>query len=62
MTDFIESACPYCGEGVEIDIDRSGGSRQRFVQDCPVCCQPWEVEVTRDSDDDWEVTLRAADE
>ena len=62
MTDFVGSACPYCGEEVEIDIDPGGGSRQRFVQDCPVCCQPWEVEVTRDSDDDWAITLRTADE
>jgi len=63
MTDFVASSCPYCGEWVEIGIDRSGGSRQRFVQDCPVCCQPWEVEAALDSDgEDWEIALRTGDE
>jgi hypothetical protein len=62
MSEFIDSTCPYCGEEVELDIDPGGGRRQRFVEDCPVCCQPWEVEVIRDADDDWEVTLRTADE
>jgi hypothetical protein len=32
------------------------------VQDCPVCCQPWQVEVTRDRDGDWNATLRTGDE
>jgi hypothetical protein len=58
----IPSACPYCGEPVEILVDDAGGARQRYVEDCPVCCQPWQVEVTRDRDGDWDATLRTADE
>jgi hypothetical protein len=59
---FLPLTCPYCGEDVELDIDATGGSRQRFVQDCPVCCQPWQVEVMEDRDGDWEASLRTGDE
>jgi hypothetical protein len=62
MTESLPLSCPYCGEEVDLDIDDTGGSRQSYVQDCPVCCQPWQVEVTRDSDGDWSATLRTGDE
>jgi hypothetical protein len=62
MSDFLPLTCPYCGEPVELDVDEAGGSRQAFVQDCPVCCQPWQVDVSRDRDGDWTATLRTADE
>jgi transposase-like protein len=61
VTEFLPLTCPYCGEEVELDVDDSGGSRQSFVQDCPVCCQPWQVEVTRDRDGDWQATLQTGD-
>jgi len=62
MTDPLFLTCPYCGEGVDLDVDETGGARQSFVQDCPVCCQPWQVELLRDRDGDWSATLRTADE
>ncbi len=37
--------CPYCGEMVTIELDVGGGARQQYVQDCEVCCRPWQVEV-----------------
>jgi hypothetical protein len=37
--------CPYCGEEAEIALDPGGGSHQAYVEDCPVCCQPWSVRV-----------------
>ena len=37
--------CPYCGEAIEIAVDASGGSTQDYVEDCQVCCQPWQVHV-----------------
>jgi hypothetical protein len=55
-------SCPYCGESVELDIDESGGSRQAFVQDCPVCCRPWQVKVFQNRDGGWQATLRTSDE
>jgi cysteine-rich CPXCG protein len=62
MTEPLPRSCPYCGEDVELDIDDSAGSRQAFVQDCPVCCRPWEVLISRDRYGEWSVTLRTADE
>lgn len=37
--------CPYCGEETEITVDPGGGSKQAYVEDCPVCCSPWMVHV-----------------
>jgi transposase-like protein len=58
----IPLTCPYCGEPVDLDVDEGGGSRQSYVQDCTVCCQPWQVTVTRDREGDWDAVLRTADE
>ena len=38
-------ACPYCGAPNEIALDPSGGRRQDYVEDCQVCCQPWNVRI-----------------
>jgi hypothetical protein len=37
--------CPRCFETNFIAVDPSGGRRQRFVEDCPVCCNPIAFEV-----------------
>ena len=34
-----EIMCPYCGEFIEVFIDPSV-SRQRYIEDCQVCCRP----------------------
>jgi hypothetical protein len=40
---IIVVTCPYCGEPVEITVEPDlMGS---LVQDCEVCCQPWDVRV-----------------
>jgi hypothetical protein len=62
MTEPMALSCPYCGESVDLDIDEGGGSRQAYVEDCPVCCQPWQVEVVRDRGGDWTASLRTSDE
>jgi len=62
MGERIPLSCPYCGEEVELDVEDTGWSQQSFVQDCPVCCQPWQVEVTRDHYGDLSATLRTNDE
>jgi len=36
-------SCPYCGESVEIVLDPGSGTRQEYVEDCEVCCRPWQV-------------------
>ena len=62
MSDPRSLSCPYCGEPVDVAIDEGGGSSQSYVEDCPVCCRPWQVEVSRDPDDGWIATLRTSDE
>lgn len=37
--------CPYCSEAVTIALDAGGGPVQEYVEDCEVCCQPWQVSV-----------------
>ena len=54
--------CPYCGEDVELVIDEGGGDQQSYVEDCPVCCRPWQVEVALDRGEGWTATLRTSDE
>jgi len=45
QTEFIVT-CPYCGEQVEIYLEPE--IRGQLVQDCEVCCQPWNVHITTD--------------
>ena len=54
--------CPYCGEEVEIALDPGGGEAQQYVQDCEICCQPWQVGVHYDLEGRAEVTATALDE
>lgn len=44
-TSGVEVECPYCGETVEITLDAAGGAVQDYVEDCEVCCRPWQVHV-----------------
>jgi hypothetical protein len=32
--------CAGCGEWNETTVDESAGRRQRYVEDCQVCCKP----------------------
>lgn len=43
--------CPYCGEEVEIYLEPD--IIGTLVQDCEVCCRPWQVRVSRDLDGRW---------
>ena len=42
----VDVTCPYCGEVVAISLDPGGGATQEYVEDCPVCCRPWQVSVS----------------
>ena len=54
--------CPYCGEEVEIAIDPGGGPAQLYVEDCEICCQPWQVSVSYDEAGQAEVVVTVLDE
>ncbi len=53
----FQVVCPYCGEEqtIYLEPDVMG----TLVQDCEVCCQPWQVHVTRDSEDRYVEVTRA---
>ncbi len=56
----VEVECPYCGEVVAIAPDAGGGSTQEYVEDCPVCCQPWQVHLRYDAEGAVEIRLEQA--
>jgi Cysteine-rich CPXCG len=39
MQDESSYICDACGEEIIVPIDLSQGTRQKYVEDCPVCCQ-----------------------
>ena len=52
MQDEASYICGTCGEEIVIPIDPSAGRSQRYVEDCPVCCNPnvIRVELERDGE------------
>ena len=44
---FVVVNCPYCGEPFETSADTSAGPCD-YVEDCQVCCQPIEMQLTVD--------------
>lgn len=62
LTETAWVHCPYCGEGVELLLDVGGGPVQEYVEDCEVCCQPWDVRVILDGEGNADVTVTRQDE
>ncbi len=50
MQDEISYLCEACGEEIVTPVDLSQGSRQQYVEDCPVCCRANVVHVAIDED------------
>lgn len=51
-------ACPHCGEPIVLLLDLASGA-QEYIEDCQVCCQPIEVSLSIDPEqDDYHVDLR----
>lgn len=40
LSDEAVYICDACGEEIVVPVDPSAGTRQDFVEDCPVCCRP----------------------
>jgi cysteine-rich CPXCG protein len=56
--DEVSVQCPYCGEWQSILLDPE--SVGEMVQDCEVCCEPWQMTVRRSRDGKLGVSLRRA--
>jgi hypothetical protein len=54
--------CPYCAEEVSVAIDPGSGATQSYVEDCPVCCQAWQVNVQYAGDGAADVSVSAIDD
>lgn len=39
------ATCPYCGEAVLVSVEAELAGGASYVEDCPVCCRPWDVRV-----------------
>ena len=45
---FVSYQCAYCGVENETFVDDTAGPRQRYTEDCSVCCRPNVLSVTVD--------------
>jgi hypothetical protein len=57
MTSEISITCPYCAEEVEIYIEPD--TEGVLVQDCEVCCNPWQLRVSREDGETYVEVTRA---
>jgi hypothetical protein len=51
MNDRFWVSCPYCGEELEIYVEPDVIGT--LVQDCEVCCRPWQVRVDWEDGERW---------
>ncbi len=49
MQDQFVITCPYCGTDVEIYLEPDVDGN--MVQDCEVCCNPWQLHVWNDGEE-----------
>lgn len=54
-------SCPHCGEITALSLDPGGGATQEYVEDCQVCCRPWQVSVRYQPDGTAEVEVRGGE-
>lgn len=45
--DIIQVQCPYCFELIDVYVDPE--TQGEMIQDCEVCCNPWQLLVSRDA-------------
>ncbi|MBZ5538211.1 MAG: CPXCG motif-containing cysteine-rich protein [Acidobacteriia bacterium] len=56
-----EMICPYCGQAQVLFVDISV-RLQQYIEDCQVCCQPMEMSVTVEGEDEISIEARRSDE
>jgi hypothetical protein len=50
--------CPWCFTVDDLWIDPD--AEDTYVEDCPVCCRPWQIHISRDPDGRPQVTVDRA--
>lgn len=56
--DEIKFACQYCGYENSVWVDLTAGSKQDFVEDCAICCNPNRIIITIDNEENIYVEAR----
>ena len=51
MNDKFWVSCPYCGEEMEIYVEPDVIGT--LIQDCEVCCRPWQIRVDWEDGERW---------
>ena len=46
MDELFPVVCPYCGEQVDVYVEPD--VRGVLIQDCEVCCNPWQLRLVRE--------------
>ncbi len=49
MEDYVTVVCPFCAQSFSVDIDRTAGADQVFIEDCETCCRPVQFHVAIDA-------------
>ena len=62
VTQELQIDCPYCGENIDVEVDRAERFPQQFVEDCETCCQPIYVTVRIGYDGRLESDVRTEEE
>ena len=44
-------SCPYCWESFSIFIEPTAEPKERYIEDCYVCCRPIEIYIAARGDD-----------
>ena len=52
MNEDAAYVCDSCGEEIVVPVDFTEGTQQRYVEDCPVCCNPNVINVVYENDGD----------
>jgi hypothetical protein len=59
--DEIIIYCPYCGEALDVLVDKSAGSQQ-YYEDCGVCCAPILFSLREDENGELTIDVKRDDE
>jgi len=43
--------CPYCYQSISMVLDTSIDGKQKYIEDCEVCCRPIEVQYEAEGDE-----------
>jgi hypothetical protein len=54
--------CPFCHQRCRILLDPGSGPEQEYIEDCEVCCRPWNVHVRYRDDGCADVLIEPADD